>query len=75
MPAAIDYVKAGQLHALVVPTAARSETLPDIPTVGDLAPGFEASTWYGIGLPRNTPAEIVDKLDKEFNAALADPKS
>ena len=74
MPAAIEYVKAGQLHALAVTTAARSETLPDIPTVGDFVPGFEASTWYGIGVPRNTPAEIVDKLNKEFNAALADPK-
>jgi tripartite-type tricarboxylate transporter receptor subunit TctC len=56
MPAAIEYVKAGQLHALAVTTAARSETLPDIPTVGDFVPGFEASTWYGIGVPRNTPA-------------------
>ena len=74
MPAAIEYVKVGQLHALTVTTAARSETLPDIPTVGDFVPGFEASTWYGIGVPRNRPAEIVDKLNKEFNAALADPK-
>src|SRR5262249_37183756 len=74
MPAAIEYIRAGQLRALAVTTAARSEALPDIPTVGDFLPGFEASTWYGVGAPRNTPAEIVDKLNKEFNAARADPK-
>ena len=74
MPAAIEYIRAGKLHALAVTTAARSEALPDIPTVGDFLPGFEASTWYGVGVPRNTPAEIVGKLNKEFNAALADPK-
>src|SRR5262245_54765361 len=74
MPAAIEYIRAGKLHALAVSTAKRSEALPDIPTVGDFLPGFEASTWYGVGAPRNTPAEIVDKLNKEFNTALADPK-
>ncbi len=55
-------------------TATRSEALPDVPTVGDFVPGYEASTWFGVGAPRNTPAEIVDKLNKEINAALADPK-
>ena len=55
-------------------TATRSEALPDIPTVGDFVPGYEASAWLGIGAPKNTPAEIVDKLNKEINAALADPK-
>ena len=55
-------------------TATRSEALPDIPTVGDFVPGYEASAWYGVGAPKNTPAEIVDKLNKEINAALADPK-
>ncbi len=55
-------------------TATRSEVLPDIPTVGEFVPGYEASAWYGIGAPKNTPAEIVDKLNKEINAALADPK-
>ena len=55
-------------------TATRSEALPDIPTVGEFVPGYEASTWFGIGAPRNTPAEIIDKLNKEINAALADPK-
>ena len=72
-PASIEYIKAGRLRALAVTTATRSETLPGIPTVGEFVPGFEASHWFGIGAPRNTPAEIVDKLNKEINAALADP--
>ena len=55
-------------------TATRSEALPDIPTVGEFVPGYEASGWFGIGAPKNTPAEIVDKLNSEINAALADPK-
>jgi tripartite-type tricarboxylate transporter receptor subunit TctC len=59
---------------LAVTTATRAEALPDIPTVSDFVPGYEASAWYGIGAPRNTPAEIVDKLNKEINAALSDPK-
>jgi tripartite-type tricarboxylate transporter receptor subunit TctC len=57
-----------------VTTATRSEALPDIPTVGDFVPGFEASSWYGLGAPMNTPAEIVDVLNKQINSALADPK-
>jgi tripartite-type tricarboxylate transporter receptor subunit TctC len=55
-------------------SATRSEALPDLPTVGEFLPGFEASTWYGVGAPKNTPAEIIDKLNKEINAALADPR-
>src|SRR5258705_11363433 len=74
MPSAIGYVRAGNLRALAVTTLMRSEALPDIPTVGEFVPGYEASTWYGVGAPRNTPVEIVDKLNKEINAALADPK-
>ena len=74
MPASIEYIRAGKLRALAVTTATRSEALPDIPTVGEFVPGYEASTWYGVGAPKNTPAEIVDKLNKEINAALADPK-
>ena len=74
MPASIEHIRAGKLRALAVTTATRSEALPDIPTVGDFVPGYEASAWYGIGAPKNTPAEIVDKLNKEINAALADPK-
>ena len=74
MPASIEYIRAGKLRALAVTTATRSEALPDIPTVGDFVPGYEASAWYGVGAPKNTPAEIIDKLNKEINAALADPK-
>ena len=74
VPASIEHIRAGKLRALAVTTATRSEALPDIPTVGDFVPGYEASAWYGIGAPRNTPAEIVDKLNKEINAGLADPK-
>src|SRR6266436_6581967 len=74
MPAAIEYIRAGKLRALAVTTMTRSEALPHIPVVADFLPGFEASGWYGVGVPRNTPIEIVDKLNKEFNAGLADPK-
>ena len=70
----IEYIRAGRLRALAVTTATRSEALPDIPTVGEFVPGYEASDWYGVGAPKNTPAEIVDKLNKEINAGLADPK-
>jgi tripartite-type tricarboxylate transporter receptor subunit TctC len=74
VPASIEYIKAARLRALAVTTATRSELLPDLPTVADFLPGYEASTWYGIGVPRNTPAETTDKLNKEINAGLADPK-
>jgi tripartite-type tricarboxylate transporter receptor subunit TctC len=70
----IGYIRAGRLRALAVTTATRSETLPDLPTMDSLLPGYEASVWYGIGAPKNTPAEIIDTLNKEINAALADPK-
>ena len=70
----IEYVRAGSLRALAVTTATRSEALPDIPTVGEFVPGYEASSVYGLGAPKNTPTEIVDKLNREINAALADPK-
>jgi tripartite-type tricarboxylate transporter receptor subunit TctC len=73
-PTAIEYIRAGKLRALAVTTAARSEALPDIPTVAGFVPGYEASAWQGIGAPRSTSAEIVEKLNKEVNAALADPK-
>jgi tripartite-type tricarboxylate transporter receptor subunit TctC len=68
------YIKAGTLRALAVTTAMRSKALPDIPTVGEFVPGYEASSVYGLGAPKNTPFEIVDKLNSEVNAALADPK-
>ena len=70
----IEYVKAGQLRALAVTTATRLEVLPEIPTVAEFVPGFEASGFAGIGAPRNTPTEIIDTLNKELNAGLADTK-
>jgi len=73
-PSSIEYIRAGRLRALAVTTMSRAEAPPDIPTVGEFVPGYEATAWFGIGAPRNTPAEIVDKLNKEINAGLADPK-
>jgi tripartite-type tricarboxylate transporter receptor subunit TctC len=70
----IEHIKAGKIRALGVTTTARAEALPDIPTVGEFLPGYEASFWFGIGAPKKTPIEIVDKLNSEINAALADPK-
>jgi tripartite-type tricarboxylate transporter receptor subunit TctC len=70
----IAQIKAGKLRALAVTTATRSEALLDIPTVGEFVPGYEASVWFGLGAPNGTPAEIIDKLNQETNAALADPK-
>jgi tripartite-type tricarboxylate transporter receptor subunit TctC len=72
-PGTTDFIRTGKLRALAVTTASRAEVLPDLPTVGDFLPGYEASQWYGIGAPKNTPAEIVDKLNREINAALTDP--
>ena len=70
----IEYIRAGKLRALAMTTATRSDALPDLPTISDFVPGYETSSWSGIGAPKNTPVEIVDKLNKEINAALADPK-
>ena len=70
----IGYIRAGRLRALAVTAATRSEALPGIPTVGEFVPGYEASNWFGVGAPKATPAEIVEKLNKEINAGLADPK-
>jgi tripartite-type tricarboxylate transporter receptor subunit TctC len=70
----IEHIRAGKLRALAVTTATRWEGLPNLPTVGEFVPGYEASAFFGIGAPKDTPAEIVDKLNKEINAALADPK-
>jgi tripartite-type tricarboxylate transporter receptor subunit TctC len=72
--AVIKYIRSGAVRALAVTTAVRSEALPDIPTVAEFVPGYESSAWYGIGVPRNTAVEIVDKLNTEINASLADPK-
>jgi tripartite-type tricarboxylate transporter receptor subunit TctC len=73
-PASIEYIKAGRLRALAVTTTTRSEVLPDVPTVSEFVPGYEASQWYGVGAPKNTPAQIVEELNKEINAGLAAPK-
>ena len=72
--ASIEYIRAGRLRALAVTTATRSDALPGIPTVDEFVPGYEASSWYGVGAPKATPAEIIEKLNKEINAGLADPK-
>jgi tripartite-type tricarboxylate transporter receptor subunit TctC len=74
MPPSLPHIKAGKLRALAVTTAMRSEALPDVPTVADTVPGYEASAFYGMGVPKGTPPEIIEKLNKEVNAALADPK-
>jgi tripartite-type tricarboxylate transporter receptor subunit TctC len=71
---AVEYIKAGKLRALAITTTTRLEVLPEIPTIGDFVQGYEASNWYGIGAPKGTPAEIIDKLNKEINAALVDPQ-
>jgi tripartite-type tricarboxylate transporter receptor subunit TctC len=70
----VEFIKAGKLRALAVTTEARSQVLPDVPTVAETVQGYEASTWYGFGAPRNTPTEIIDKINAEINAGLADPK-
>jgi tripartite-type tricarboxylate transporter receptor subunit TctC len=73
LPSSIAHVKSGKLRALRVTTATRSETLPEVPTAGDFLPGYEASAFFGIGAPRSTPSEIVERLNTEINATLADP--
>jgi tripartite-type tricarboxylate transporter receptor subunit TctC len=72
--AAIDHIKSGRLRVLALTSSKRSEILPETPTVDEFVPGYEAIQLYGVGAPKNTPAEIVDKLNKEVNAGLADPK-
>jgi tripartite-type tricarboxylate transporter receptor subunit TctC len=74
IPETIEHIRAGKLRPLAVTTAMRLESLPNIPTVGEFVPGYEASGWHGVGVPTNTPREIVEKLNSEINAALADPK-
>ena len=73
MPSSIEHVKAGKLRALAVTTAERSEILPELPTVSEFLPGFEASNWFGVAAAKNTPPEIIDKLNKEINIALTEP--
>src|ERR1700730_619995 len=74
MPSSIEYLRAGKLRPLAVTTSTRSEVLPEVPTVGAFVPGYDASIWYGIGAPKSTPPEIVDKLNREINLGLADSK-
>jgi tripartite-type tricarboxylate transporter receptor subunit TctC len=73
-PSSLPHIRAGKLRPLAVTTATRMEILPDVPTVGEFVPGYEASIWFGIGAPKNTPTEIIEMLNKEINAALGDPK-
>jgi len=70
----IEHIKTGRLRALAVTTATRSDEMPDIPTVGEFVLGYEASAWFGVGAPKNTPSQIIDKLNEAINAGLADPK-
>jgi tripartite-type tricarboxylate transporter receptor subunit TctC len=74
MASSIEHIRAGKLRPLAVTTTMRSETLPDVPTVSEFVPGYEVSNWFGVGAPKATPAEILDRLNKEINASLADPK-
>jgi tripartite-type tricarboxylate transporter receptor subunit TctC len=72
--AANEYIRAGKVRVLAVTTATRSEALPDLPAMAEFLPGYEASAWFGIGAPKDTPPEIIDRLNREINAGLADPK-
>jgi tripartite-type tricarboxylate transporter receptor subunit TctC len=74
LPESIEHIKAGKLRPLAVTTATRLDVLPNVPTVGDFLPGYEGTGWLGLGAPRGTPAEIIDKLNREMSAGLADPK-
>jgi len=75
LPSSIEYVKAGKVRGLAVTSAKRPETLPDLPAAIEFIPGYEVSSWYGIGVPRNTPAGVVEALNREVNAGLADAKT
>ena len=75
IPTSAEHIKAGKLRGLAVTSTARSEVLPDLPTVADFLPGYEASAWYGLGTPKGTPDEVIDTVNKAMNAILADPKS
>jgi tripartite-type tricarboxylate transporter receptor subunit TctC len=74
VPSSIEYVRSGKLRALAVSTATRSDILPDVPTIGEFVPGYEASAWNGLAAPRNTPASVIETLNREINAGMADPK-
>jgi tripartite-type tricarboxylate transporter receptor subunit TctC len=74
LPSSLNFIQTGKLRALAVTSATRQAALPDVPTVGEFVPGYEGTAWFGVGVPKNTPKEIVDKLNREINAGLADPK-
>jgi tripartite-type tricarboxylate transporter receptor subunit TctC len=74
VPSTVEYIKGDKVRALAVTSTSRVEALPNVPTVAEFVPGYEASNWWGIGAPKNTPAAIVDQLNREINAAFADPK-
>jgi tripartite-type tricarboxylate transporter receptor subunit TctC len=73
-PSSIEFIRTGKLRGLAVTGATRSEALPNLPTVGEVVPGYETGAWYGIGAPKGTPAEVIDRLHKETSAGIADPK-
>jgi tripartite-type tricarboxylate transporter receptor subunit TctC len=75
LPSSVEFIRTGKLRALAVTTATRSDALPGIPTVGDTVPGYEASAWYGFGTPKGTPVEIIERLNREINAVLAEPRN
>jgi tripartite-type tricarboxylate transporter receptor subunit TctC len=75
IPSLIEYIRTGKLRALAVASATRSDTLPDVPTVGEFVPGYEASAWYGLGAPKSTPTGIIEKLNKATSAVIADPNT
>src|SRR5262249_39228413 len=74
LPSSIEHIKGGKLRALAVTTASRSKALPEVPTIGEFVSGYEASAWFGVGAPNATPVEIIDRVNKEINAGLAEPK-
>ena len=74
LPSSIGHIKGGRVRALAVTSEQREPSMPDLPTVGDTVPGYEATAWFGIGMPRGTPREVIDKVNAEINRALADPK-
>jgi tripartite-type tricarboxylate transporter receptor subunit TctC len=74
LPSSIEYIRTGKLRGLGVTTAMRAEALPDVPSVGEFVTGYDVTAWYGVGAPKGTPVDIIDKLNKEIEAGLADPK-
>jgi tripartite-type tricarboxylate transporter receptor subunit TctC len=74
LPSSIEYIKAGKLRGIAMTSAKRSDALPELPTIGEYVPGYEMSAWFGVGVPKGTPAEVIDKINKEINAGLADPR-